>query len=219
MFGTWVGEDTKQDYYGLAKQYETFDPTWANVEHMQRVVSSQGWAGLLGRRWKHKAVFDPVALMAPIRPKGGASVSELWKLPEPSKPKRVKYEGEPLSALLYVYTAALWLSTLLAFVSIGPLRYSSEQMGILSAVCLATLKCVGHLCDGYTKGWQLETGRQVLLVSLRFFVGLPFETPLPALTMVFEGLLAGLAVLWPIVVLTHLGAPLPQGKTEAGKSE
>lgn len=94
MFGTFVAEDSKQDYYGLAKQYETFDPTWANLEHIHRVVASQGWRGLLGRRWKHKSVFDPMALFAPIRPKGGDSVHQLWQFPR-GEAKRVKLEGQP----------------------------------------------------------------------------------------------------------------------------
>ena len=39
MFGTYEQELQQRDYYGLAKQYDTFDPVLANFEHYRRVVT------------------------------------------------------------------------------------------------------------------------------------------------------------------------------------
>jgi alkylglycerol monooxygenase len=38
MFGTYVPEKVRQDYYGLAQQPNTFDPVKLNLQHYQKIM-------------------------------------------------------------------------------------------------------------------------------------------------------------------------------------
>jgi len=213
MFGTFVGEDSKQNYYGLAKQHDTFDPLWANVEHLNRVVRSQGIGGLFMRRWKHKKVFSIKALFNPIRPEHGDGMMELWKLPAVES-KREKLEGVTLTASLYLYIGFMWLYTLFTFFTMGPLEYSRDQMTMLTVWALISLSCQGRLCTNFSTSWKLESLRQVMIVSLRLWQGEAFQTPNKSITFILDYCLIAHAIMW-ISVMATTSFDLPD-KTNAG---
>lgn len=53
IFGTFVPETNRKDYYGLAKQPNTFDMLRLNINHLQRMsdIDGQGGGGLMGGKW------------------------------------------------------------------------------------------------------------------------------------------------------------------------
>ena len=65
MFGTFVGEDRQVRSYGLAKPLTSYNPVYANLSHLHRMVGSgtgKGWGQLLSRRWPHPTYFNPMKL-------------------------------------------------------------------------------------------------------------------------------------------------------------
>jgi hypothetical protein len=154
IFGTYVCETEHLDYYGLAKQYDTFDPIRANVEHLARVTKNvdkgEGkypFLALFKRRVKHRWVFDPLALFRP-NPKPKES---LWVLP--SKSYRKKLDPH-IHFVLNAYIVFLFLIQTLTFLlqsdlfktkklSVGPELLLRQILFFLGA------SSIGRLFDGY----------------------------------------------------------------------
>ena len=106
---------------------------------------------------------------------------------------------------MYFYVGLLWVATLGSFVSIGPIKYSTQHMALISAMSLVTLKSVGFLYDGFSQGWRFETARQLAIVAFRVGMG-RFETPVAGFTVLLDAILMVTAVLWSIVVFTNMGS-------------
>mmetsp|Transcript_10524 Transcript_10524/g.22895 ORF Transcript_10524/g.22895 Transcript_10524/m.22895 type:complete len:460 (-) Transcript_10524:1041-2420(-) len=174
MFGTFVAELEKQDYYGLARQYDTFDPVYANVEHLFRMSKNCGpsqkrdmwfYLGLLvKRRVKHKAVFQPQKLFEPL-PTGIAS---FWGTSAPNR--RVRYDGAPSAKCIWVriYVSLLFAGSIFfALVLLQHHKYTTEaELAIAQLVCLAYFVSIGRLFDGFEKGQLINTCRVVTFLVL-----------------------------------------------------
>ena len=152
MFGTYVPEGEQRDYYGLAKQYETFDPLWANAEHVYRVVhnidpgKTSWWRALLRRRIAHPFVFRPLAVFERIPP----PTASLWAIPE--KPVREKLDPV-VPVVVKAYAVALALAWLLMAVVVNGqvddgVVARDEALMAFHAAFLATASCVGQLLTG-----------------------------------------------------------------------
>ena len=188
MFGTFVGEKEQQDYYGLAKQYSTFDPVWANVEHIHRqinVVNSRNQ-----RNKKSKTCCDNIVIcylkqflkkrvhhdLLYFRPNNVFDKIEnnisLWKLPQ-NGPKRNRLESTFSTPLLTMYIVVQFFLNLI--LSILVLIYSkkeffSEFERIVSClILLITFSILGRLLDGTNHSIIMESGRQILVCSCWIF--------------------------------------------------
>ena len=144
MFGTFRSEKEQQDYYGLAKQYDTFDPVWANFEHIKRIVCNKanaGFADLFKRRVKHKLVFEPLSVFKPLPP----PVRSRWHVPK--EPKRTKLDPE-LPAGWFVYCVVHFLVTLV----IALVVLMEESLAKFNLhVCPSCFYFHSHLWEGF--GW------------------------------------------------------------------
>lgn len=178
VFGTYVPESEHLDYYGLTKQYHTFDPVWANAEHASRAMknvktgSNSRVYALCRRRVKHKWVFEPMALFRPIpEPK-----SSLWQLPKESK--RPKYDPE-IPVPLQVYLAVLFLLQSVAFLWQGEM-IKTRQLQVLcsSLLCrqvvfFTSASCMGRLFDGYSTQARHMNAVRALLTPCFLLASLP----------------------------------------------
>lgn len=174
IFGTFVPETEQLDYYGLAKQYESFDPVWAHAEHISRVVrnvesgSVHPIAALFRRRVKHKWTFDPLALFRP-HPKPTRS---LWTLPD--KPYRSKVDVK-LPFILNVYLSVLFVQQLLVFLIQGEIYKRGElpigfRLLVRQGLFFWTLSCLGRLLDGFEVGRMMNTLRVFISPVVIFLV-------------------------------------------------
>ncbi len=172
MFGTFLKEDEQKDYYGLAKQYETWDPVWANGEHLWRMqahanpnesrLSPAFYLKLLTkRRVKARWVFRPLDLFkAQATP-----VRSLWEGPQ-GPPKRVRYDGlpsakmSPLSFYMYFIFAQALVGTVTVLI-FSKHFLQSELVWVLMGCCLL-YSSIGRLLDGFEKGRVINTVRIVL---------------------------------------------------------
>jgi len=179
VFGTYVCETEHLDYYGLARQYETFDPIWASVEHGARVVknvdngSSNPILALFKRRVKHKWVFDPMALFRPNpQPK-----QSLWIMPKTSY--RTKLDTK-IPFILSVYLTSILLLQLVVFLlqseafKVGSLDLGWELV-VRQGLFFVTVSCIGRLFDGFQAGRPLNTLR-VLVTPILVSILLPQDS-------------------------------------------
>eukprot|EP00941_MAST-03F_sp_MAST-3F-sp1_P005777 g5777.t1 len=189
MFGTFTPEDKQRSYYGLARQYETFDPIHANIEHPRRMaknirVSSKQKTGFCSRisaffkkclkkRVKHKqAKFDATAV---LRPLGAGEMKTLWTLPN-GAPERKKLQGDidqyPLS-VRFAMKGYIFFNFLVLLVASYILLLTHEKIDVITKgtwtvwICLS-LSSIGRLCDGKNGTWR-ETVRLCLLVLFGYF--------------------------------------------------
>jgi len=145
MFGTYVVEDEQRDYYGLAKQYATLDPLWANAEHASRMVRNvdQGKSGalaLLKRRVHHPIVFQPWKLFEAVTPPAPASKDT------PTRRKLVAQT--PLA--LYAYCGVVFSMYLAFSVALGAAVDDGElargwTLALAQGAFFAAASCVGQL--------------------------------------------------------------------------
>ncbi len=191
LFGTFRAEDAQQDYYGLAKQYSTFDPVWANVEHPRRVLeaarrkvassssssssSSTPTAAVLvefvrrcfRKRVHHAWVFQPSALLRNIREQYSASApaATLWALPK-GAPKRQRLESNALGAHFLIVAHVLQHFLLTLVCAVGLLLHHGSLPSRAHAVAgcgylLWACASLGRLFDGGNSGIFSETARLV----------------------------------------------------------
>ncbi len=172
LHGTFQAEDMQRDYYGLAKQYDTHDPLWANMEHPKRVFSNVGrryrnshilvrilrsFQGCFKKRARHPFIVRPSALFAPIR-----YSKSVWKMPV-GQPRRRKLGGSGVSsaveALFSCYALAIFASALLG--ALGVLKAGDTPDRAPSCLFfMLTFSCVGRLFDDQKLiGLSLETLR------------------------------------------------------------
>eukprot|EP00039_Didymoeca_costata_P010526 m.141768 g.141768 ORF g.141768 m.141768 type:complete len:442 (+) comp14862_c0_seq1:167-1492(+) len=145
LFGTYVEEKIRQDYYGLARQPWTFDPFALNVHHFETMRNIQkGWFGrLTTRRVPWKWVCDPRLLTKSISPD---YVDERHK-----GPKRKKWHGcdQSLSGItlagLFIICATA-LGMCVVFLVLGAfLPWPDTLFGIILSMLLTS--CIGRLLD------------------------------------------------------------------------
>ena len=109
LFGTYCPETKRKDYYGLAKQPNTFDPIKLNFIHyevIQRIKNKTLFSKILTRRvkWKwicsYKNLFDPIPkIKEDLRPQG---------------PLRSKWNGHmPTKGINYLLKTTINISLLL----------------------------------------------------------------------------------------------------------
>lgn len=168
MFGTFRPELSQKDYYGLAKQYTTFDPVAANVEHFRRMVESvvDGGGGVkelahrlcCARRARHKCVCDVRGLFRPLpEVKGEHGV-------RPGASVRVKLEGDASGNhwATLMYCTANYLVALVATLVLMKAWYSNiprTTWWVCFVAVAWTLSATGRLLDGVRKGHVTETLR------------------------------------------------------------
>ena len=173
MFGTFVGEKKQMNYYGLAKQYKTFDPAFANLEHLRRqiaVVSKRKNSNVCSyvtqfcrKRVNHPFVFQPMNLFKTIHP----NPNELWKLPQ-GKSKRVKLDSVRTNGVLTLYIVLQFFLTL--GLSVGVLivnkHLTTVERVVACSILIASFSCYGRLLDGTDLGIAMETVRCLVLCVL-----------------------------------------------------
>ena len=186
MFGTFKAEDKQTDYYGLAKQYKTFDPVWANFEHPRRVleaarrkVDSSGGGSLaltleflrrcFRKRVHHPKVFQPGALFQNIREehKESQPSSSLWSMPR-GPPRRKRMESNALGGHFLIVSHVVYHFVLTLLLSIALLSKHKEMPSRAHALCasvylLWTCSSLGRLFDGAMLGIYSETLRLCLV--------------------------------------------------------
>ena len=201
MFGTFRSEKEQQDYYGLAKQYDTFDPVWANFEHITRIVCNKanaGFADLFKRRVKHKLVFEPLSVFKPLPP----PVRSRWHVPK--EPKRTKLDPE-LPAGWFVYCVVHFLVTLvIALVVLMEERSLTKiQLACLSFMLLFSFSSVGRILDGAEQmSIIMETFR-----ILSFFAVIQFDVVVESNAILKNIAVLSLGLLAIVLILSDRGVP------------
>ncbi len=173
MFGTFVKEDQQMDYYGLAKQYSTFDPFWANLEHLRRMQAhtnetSRGLGFylrlLFKRRVKHRWVFRPQDLLK----KHPTPKRSLWEKPLPNKRTRLDGDSTAKQTPLRLYTYFLYACGFFFVVSaLLQSKYLQAKDAVVAQfVCVFIFSCMGRLLDGFGKGKGINTLRVLAFLCL-----------------------------------------------------
>ena len=225
MHGTFVPEDEQKDFYGLAKQYATFDPLWANAEHPRRVVANVGagdanksggglwrWLRLpFRRRVKHRFVFKPWVLLRPLprprAPKGlGRPLRSTWVLPPRGKSTRPKYDGAggalPLAVNFYVGLNWLLLLVGVLVYLLNAKRMAARDAAWLCAYLVTAAQSCGLLCDGVPAGRRYEWWRLFFVAAFVALNGGALPTARVAgATATARGGVAALAAVWALVDL------------------
>ena len=169
MFGTFKVEREQQEYYGLAKQYSTWDPVWANFEHARRVFvnvgGSNSFCKLFARRVKHPSVFKPMEVFGAI-PYGAQS---RWIMPY--KAKREKYDPVLNHSIILFYCFGHFVVTLAATLGVLMSKdsFTSIQMALVSVYILFSMSCIAKLLDGERslKLISLETTRILIFCAVQ----------------------------------------------------
>ncbi len=198
-------EDEQQDYYGLAKPLESWDPLWASLEHLKRMRANG--VGLLTRRVRWRWAFRPQDLFAAWP----APSKSLWCLPDTSK--RAKYQGSAslpwhLSAYTYLLFAAS--VALAGAVLAHENRLAPQELALAQAALFAMFGCVGRLLDGDSAAASFNSLRVLAALSLaacsRAFEAEPIGPALQAVALAD-------AALWTLT-LAHGWGGGNVGKTE-----
>ena len=242
MHGTFVPEDEQKDFYGLAAQYNTFDPVWANAEHPRRVIANVGagerpsgdgtsapwgrWLRLpFRRRVRHPFVFQPWVLLQPLpsprAPKGlGRPLRSRWVMPPRGKSKRRKYDGHlggtgaPLPLAVKAYVALNWVLLLggVLVYLLNAKRMATRDAAWLCLYLVTAAQSCGLLCDGVPAGRRYEWWR---LAFVGAFVAVHGGGLPRAKFVTARGGVAALAACWALVAWA---CPLPKvaAKPSAG---
>lgn len=184
MFGTYVAEEVRKDYYGLAKQPKTFDPIKLNTQHYATIrklnkdhKKNPRLNKLFARRVKWNWRFSVSNLFAPIpladRPdlRTEGPVRQKWKgNPDRSKPF---FEPAGHGVRAFTHLAILVSSVVLLFNGKNMHRWDASAAGMVGLVLLS---CVGRMWDNNPG----ESERAFALTStllpayVAFLAGQPF---------------------------------------------
>jgi sterol desaturase/sphingolipid hydroxylase (fatty acid hydroxylase superfamily) len=166
IFGTFVAEKEQIEAYGLAVQYDTFDPIPANIIHAVRQVSKGGFSHLFRRRAHHKMTCD---LLAPFRPLPKGTAFARWNITDNVKDaKRIKTDfPQHISMTLYCMVQFLLLiGTSLLFLEYSH-DFNISSKIILSILLLWCYSCVGRLFDAPSFYYYCsETLRLLVIITL-----------------------------------------------------
>jgi sterol desaturase/sphingolipid hydroxylase (fatty acid hydroxylase superfamily) len=205
MFGTFKSEKEHQNYYGLAKQYETFDPLWANVEHVKRVLNNgvdnktsnyvSRCMNLFKRRVKHKFVFEPMNVLKPL-PKPNRS---RWVVPKSDKRQKLDTKI-PITFKLYSLIQFVLILVCALVVLINERYYTKFQMMTVSIVLLYSFSSIGRVLDGSEIGLVMETIRIVVVPFL-----LNMNVTEEQWISIFKKPCVGCVILWGIVLFLGKG--------------
>jgi len=210
LFGTFEAEVAQVEAYGLARQYETFDPVVANFTHGTRVVAEGGISKLFLKRANHTWVCDPMALFRPIK---NAAFGRWAPTDGHNDAKRVKMDS-PLHPLMAIHCTIQFLITLFASVLfLLRVRHLERDVALMIAVALLwSYSSIGRLFDAPNM-WNLvqETFRLIPVVlgcvsHRNHIVGGKFARPI---------LIAGgvLLMVWGFAVLKTKRVSVPRSKT------
>jgi hypothetical protein len=149
MFGTFKAEKEQKENYGLAEPLNTFDPLWANIEHLHRVLvrGNGGFYHLFKRRAHHAWVFKPLEVFAPL-PKPDQPLHIMSSPDEDSNPINVKHNPQASNYMSFYcfvnfVVNMVWLLTLLLFK-----REFHLTESIIHAACLiASFSMLGRILD------------------------------------------------------------------------
>ena len=154
MFGTYVPEVERMDYFGLASQPQSFNPLTLNSQHFPKMMNIKGkdtsFAKRIGaKRAHHKAFFNPLALLKPMPPmkpptKNGPNVSS-WTL-NTTGARREKFDGDQeMSLFALVSFVILGLTSIMcAYVVLvtSLLGYLGDNESIAMTAVTLTAICV-----------------------------------------------------------------------------
>jgi len=163
MFGTFEAEVAQVEAYGLARQYETFDPVVANFTHGTRMVAEGSMSKLLLKRAYHPWAFDPLALFRPIQ---NAAFGRWTPTDGTKDAKRVKLDS-PLHPLMLLHCTVQFLITLLMSVIylLSAKHLERDVALMIAAALLWSYSSIGRLFDA-PNTWNLnqETLRLIPIV-------------------------------------------------------
>ena len=185
-------EDEQQDYYGLAKPLESWDPLWASLEHLKRMRDNG--VGLLTRRVRWRWAFRPQDLFAAWP----APSKSLWRLPDTSK--RAKYQGSAsLPWHLSAYTYLLFGASvaLAGAVLAHENRLAPHELALAQAAAFAMFGCVGRLLDGDNMAASFNSLRVLAALSLAA-CSRAFEAEPGPIGPVFQAVALADAALWTL---------------------
>jgi len=164
MFGTYVPEIIRKDYYGLAKQPNTFDPLTLNFIHF-RVIQNIRNKTLINKyltrrvpwRWKFslKNLIKPIPNMKEDR--------------RPLGPIRSKWNGYlPTTGLNYLLKSIIniiLLTTIILTLMFGK-NLSKENVLIISTLELLSLSLISRAWDNYPKRGNMYTNITICLLPI-----------------------------------------------------
>jgi len=164
MFGTFVPETIRQDWYGLAGQPQTFGVVQLNGYHFQKMVAGlkgSFFSKLLARRVPAQWTFDPLAVFCPLPALIGTP---------PEVPRRRKYEGskdtrKSLRLLAGVGAISVGYTTLLLTYAGA---FSRLQSTLLIGASASLLYAASSFLDGavVAAGWGSGVGLLVIAGAL-----------------------------------------------------
>jgi len=163
MFGTFEAEVAQVEAYGLARQYETFDPTVANFTHGTRLVAEGGLNKLFRKRVVHAWTFSLMALFRPIK---NAQFGRWTPTDGAIDAKRAKLDN-PMHPILVLHCVVQFLITLVASVLyLFNMKHLETEVNLMVASALLwSYSSIGRLFDAPNM-WNLtqETVRLAPLV-------------------------------------------------------
>ena len=215
LFGTFMAEKEQVEAYGLAVQYDTFDPSLANVVHAVRQVKSGGWGALFRRRAHHDLWF--VDFMALFRPMPAGTTFARWTPTDNIKDARRPKTDFPQHYFMSCYTMVQVLLTIvLTLVFI--IERGKLSVPVASGFCVALLwsfSCVGRLFDLPSANCYIQ--ESVRLALLLYFARTsavqaphaPLFALLPgavkhALTTHFAAVCVGVMLVWMLAVALNV---------------
>jgi alkylglycerol monooxygenase len=173
MFGTFKSEDEHIDYYGLAKQYDSFDPVWANAEHSWRVINNVDGGksrikALFRKRLSQPLTFDVMGLFKPIPKPQNA-----WTIPEHSHRKKF---DPVIPTMIKLYCVLAFIGYLLfAIITEEFVEKKTIQLDFylaLRQVCyFSAASCIGKLLSSHDEQEQHNTLNRNSIRTLVVFVG------------------------------------------------
>lgn len=151
IFGTFVPETERLDYYGLAQSPESFETLELNTQHLRkwrRIPHSSEMLHCFTTRAKHVwSHCRPLAIFDQIAP---FSKGKAWELPQ-GKPRRAKYEGACLDTcrrLLAILLFAVGLVSSNSMHTAAKRSRSPVRMRCLLAITsILSLSSAGKLLD------------------------------------------------------------------------
>jgi sterol desaturase/sphingolipid hydroxylase (fatty acid hydroxylase superfamily) len=168
LFGTFIPEINRKDYYGLAKQPNTFDPIKLNFIHygvIQRIRNKSLINKILTRRVKWKWICSFKNLFEPI-PK----VKEDLR---PLGPVRSKWNGHlPTTGINYLFKTIInivLLSSIIGTLILGN-HLSKENIVILVLSEILAVSFMAKSWDNYPKLGNVYTYLTFLLTNIIVFV-------------------------------------------------
>lgn len=195
-FGSYV-EETTEPHYGIIKPLRSFDPVHASLHEYTAIARDF----LKTRRWR-----DRLGVL--VRAPGWRPADLGGPLPPPVIEADDRRFEPALARGVKVY-AVLQFVLLTAYVSVF-LKFAQRDPGVwllvaLGAALTLSLWSIGLLLDGRPAALRLEGLRHTLAPPV--FYGLTVYLGLPAQAAVILAVIAGVSLLWTLVLRRGASAP------------